>query len=327
MVPSGPCWVCGASGRDVVWSEPFDLSAHPRFGRYAHEHHPESRLVRCRRCGFGQPEELPGIENYFDLLYSDQPWLTPEGMEHEYNCGYKDFIFRDELRGLERRLGAGVPRTVLDVGTHVGRFLELAQREGWEAEGVELNTRAAEFAARRTGLPVHQVKAQELSAQGRRFGAVVLTDVLEHIPFPQPLVTDLRGLLHPGGGVAVKVPHGPPQRFKETLRGLVHRGREAREARRVGVMTRFVHVNHFTVASLRLCLETAGFARIEVAVAPLEFTPASPSRTRAQAILALARPGIYRAAKLIPGGVHSPLSFNLLAYGINPGTCVCSSAR
>ena len=37
------------------------------------------------------------------------------------------------------------------LGAHAGRFMHLAQHAGWDVEGIELNPRTAECAARRTG--------------------------------------------------------------------------------------------------------------------------------------------------------------------------------
>ena len=180
------------------------------------------------------------------------------------------------LAGLDRLRGPGVPRTLLDVGVHAGRFLHLARQAGWEAEGAEVNPVTAAYAARRTGAPVHAARAQDLAGRGPGFGAVTLTDVLEHIPRPAPLVGQLRGLLAPGGILAVKVPHGPVQRLKEgARRHLPGRGD------RVGVMPRFAHVNHFTVAALRLCLHAAGFGPVLVVAGAPEFLP-GPRRTRAR---------------------------------------------
>src|SRR5438876_514058 len=122
MASSGPCWVCGGTEATRVWSDAFDLSDHPRFGPYAHADNPTSWLVRCRRCGFAQPESLPAIEGYFDLLYADQPWLTEESMRSDFEQGSKDFIFREILGHLNRHLGPSVPRTLLDVGCYTGKF-------------------------------------------------------------------------------------------------------------------------------------------------------------------------------------------------------------
>jgi hypothetical protein len=312
MVAAGPCWVCGGTEQDRVWHDPFDLSMFSRFGPYAHAEHAPTWLVRCRACGFGQPESLPALDNFFDTLYTME-W-TPESLAREFDSGYKDQIFQTVLEGLEERRPAGLPKTLLDVGTHVGRFVYLARQAAWEAEGAEFNPVTASYAAQRTAAPIHQGRAQDLAAQGRRFSALTLNDVLEHIPQPGPLLTELRGLLPAGGVVAIKVPHGPMQRIKEGVRRSILRQADA------GVGTRYVHVNHFTVTSLRRCLEEAGFRTVTVAVAAPDFVPASVAdRTGSQAFTALLRMTVYRAAGLVPGGVYTPLALNLQAFAINPG--------
>jgi SAM-dependent methyltransferase len=319
MVSSGPCWVCDGPKWKRVWRDPFDLSDHPRYGPYAHGEHPDTWLVRCSACGFAQPETLPGLDNYFDLLYADQPWLTEESMRLDFDRGSKDFVFREILADIGHELGPTVPRNLLDVGSYTGRFLSLATAAGYETEGIELNTRAAEFASRITGRPIHRIKAQDLAAEGRKFGVVSFIDVLEHIPRPASLVAQLRELLAPGGVLVIKVPHGSMQRFKERLRGLVHRGTEARKAANIGVMTRFVHVNHFTVGSLHHLLNAAGFSPVKVRVAGPEFHVDPSQPTSAERRRSAGRVAVYRAARLLPGGVYTPLSMQLVGLAVNPG--------
>ena len=319
MKKSGPCWICGESDSIRVWTDPFDLSDHPRFGEYAHNKNHDSHLVRCKVCGFAQPEEMPGIDNYFDLLYSDQPWLDEEALVKDFDLGYKDYVFEEILGDLNRYLGPTVPKTLLDVGTYTGRFLEKASNAGFEVEAIELNTRAADYASRRTGKTIHRIKAEELADEGRRYGVVTMIDVLEHIPHPAPLVSQLKKLLVPGGILAITVPHGPMQRYKERLRGALYRTPEAREANRVGVMARFVHVNHFTASSLRRCLADAGFRPVHVLTAAPDFHQNDMTMTATEKRRALIRKTVYKSARTLPLGVYSPLSFNLQAYGINPG--------
>ena len=58
---------------------------------------------------------------------------------------YKDVIFNGILQALTRRLDPS-RRRLLDVGAHAGRFISLARKEGWAAEGLELNPRTAAYA-------------------------------------------------------------------------------------------------------------------------------------------------------------------------------------
>ena len=302
------CWICGGTALRPVHTAIFELSEYraqdPELAAYSGR---SVRIVRCGDCGFGQPEALPALPGYFGRMY-DQRW-SEEWMEHEFRSGYKDLIFRTVLHALDRLLPPG--RRLLDLGAHVGRLIHLARERGWEAEGVELNPSTAAFAERATGLPVHRRDARDLAAQGRRYGAVTLIDVLEHIPRPVEALREARGVMEPGGWIAVKVPHGRNQLRKEEIRGRLSPGY------RVGVADNLVHVNHFGPRSLRRALERAGFADVRVAVAAPELIPGGglPARRIASNAIRLAT---YHAARVLPGGADSPLSLHLQAYARNP---------
>jgi len=265
-------------------------------------------IVRCAACGFGQPAGLPSLPGYFDRMY-DQRW-SAEWIEREFTLGYKDLIFRSVLADLARRVPAA-SRTLLDVGAHVGRLMHLAAASGWRAEGVELNPATAAYAGKATGLPVHQADAATLSADGRRYGAVTMVDVLEHIPDPVPMLATARGLLAPGGWIAVKVPHGPNQLAKERLRARLRPGYRAT------VADNLVHVNHFSPRALELALERAGYDRVSVVAAAPETVPNDvPAARRLPANAA--RRALWAAARAIPGGARTPLALHLQAYARNP---------
>ena len=291
------CWICGGNNLVRFHEAPFDFREYADEDRdlYAYTGR-RVWLVRCATCGFGQPEELPALDRFFDRMYA-QRW-SDDWIASEFEADYKDFIFASILRSLKQRVPPTM-RTLLDVGAHAGRFLHLAQADGWSVEGIELNPRTAAFAAKRTGATVHQVNAHDLAVNGRRFGAVVLTDVLEHIPEPMRLLETIGALVERGGAIAVKVPNGRAQWVKE-------RAFAAVTARRVSVANNLVHVNHFSPRSLTLALEQAGFSNVTIAAAPPE----------------LPRPGMSRALRLatfaaasLPGAVHTPFALNLQAYG------------
>jgi 2-polyprenyl-3-methyl-5-hydroxy-6-metoxy-1,4-benzoquinol methylase len=299
------CWVCGSGNLTPYHTLRFELDAY-RSQDQDHELAQYSgqtlELVRCAHCGFGQPAALPTLPRFFDRMY-DQRW-DEAWVAREFDADYKDLIFRTILREVERRARSG-GRRLLDVGAHAGRFLHLAREAGWEAEGIELNPRTAAYAAARTGLPVHQMNAQALADRGQRYDAVVLTDVLEHIPEPVALLTMLASLTTHDGVIAVKVPCGPSQVIKEEVLAAI-------SAHRVTLADNLVHVNHFSPRSLALALERADFDPTVTAAAP-ELQPSHPRSVRTLASNAV-RLTIYGLARL-PGGVHSPLAFNLQAYG------------
>jgi SAM-dependent methyltransferase len=292
------CWVCEGRELEPVHVARMDLA------RYASEDPELARydggtvaLNRCRGCGFAQPASMPTLPRFFDRLY-DQRW-SEEWVAREHQAVYKDLIFTTILDALEVRV-AERPRRLLDVGAHAGRFLALARARGWEPEGLELNTRTARHAAAQSGVPVHQVNVHAFDPGDRRFHAIVLTDVLEHVPEPVALLRRLRDLLTPSGWVAIKVPSGPNQRLKEAVRERVRPGYRATLAENL------VHVNHFSPRALRLACERAGFVETAVCVAPPELPDGAASH--------VARMVPYTIARLLPGGVHLPFAFNLQAY-------------
>jgi SAM-dependent methyltransferase len=239
----------------------------------------------------------------------DQHW-SEEWVEREFESEYRDFIFSIVLRELGRRVQAG-SRRLLDIGAHAGRFMYLAQRAGWDVEGIELNPRTAAAAVRHTGAPVHQVNAHTLAGDGRRYDAVTLTDVLEHIPEPVTLLSTVARLMAPGGCLAIKVPCGRSQWRKERVRAAI-------SSHKVSVADNLVHVNHFSPASLTRAIERAGFRRVRVYTgAPELQTGDLPvpifTRTSSNAF----RLGVYAAARL-PGALYTPLALNLQAFAEFP---------
>jgi SAM-dependent methyltransferase len=300
--PVTRCWVCGGSELRPFHRSRFDFHEYavqdPDLDEYSGE---SVQLVRCDACGFSQPEKLPTLPQFFDRMY-DQRW-SAEWVEREFEAGYKDFIFATILRELDRRT-PGRPRRLLDVGAHAGRFMHLAQQAGWEVEGIELNPRTAACAARRTGAPVHRVNARTLVATGARFRAVTLTDVLEHIPEPITLLEMVGRLLDPGGSIAVKVPCGRSQWYKERLLAALI------PSRGISLADNLVHVNHFTPRSLAKALERAGFRDVVVRTAAPELPPRPSFLGRVSNAFRLA---VYSGARC-PGAVHTPCALHLQAY-------------
>ena len=152
FAPVERCWICDGATLHRYHQDGFDFQAYATQDPELHAYTGRKVwLVRCAACGHGQPEAQPTLPRFFDRMY-DQEW-DHRWVEDEFEGGSKDFIFHRVLRALETRHPAA-PRRLLDVGAHAGRFMSLAQQDGWTVEGIELNARTAACAARRTGAPV-----------------------------------------------------------------------------------------------------------------------------------------------------------------------------
>jgi SAM-dependent methyltransferase len=99
--------------------------------------------------------------------------------------------------------GRGV---LLDLGCWVGFLLSEAERRGWEAWGVEPSAFAAEFARDRMGLRVVQATLEGADLPESHFDAVVLGDVIEHLPDPGAALRRITRLLAPQGVLYLALP-------------------------------------------------------------------------------------------------------------------------
>ncbi len=230
--PVRTCWICDGTTLVPVHELIFELSAYDtQDAELAAYTGSRLTLCRCARCGFAQPAALPALPRYFDRMY-DQRW-SDDWIRNEFEADYKDDIFAEILGSLAGRLGPA-RRRLLDVGAHAGRFVSLAQRAGWTAEGLELNPKTAAYAARRTGASIRQLNVHDAAVGDEAYDAITLTDVLEHIPDPVRVLMRAASLLAPDGWVAVKVPCGPSQLLKETWRGRILRRLSAHGRRQPG---------------------------------------------------------------------------------------------
>jgi SAM-dependent methyltransferase len=297
------CWVCEGTRRTPVHEASFDLSEYatqdPQLAGYSGA---SVTIVRCAECGFAQPSQVPALPHYFDRMY-DQRW-SEDWIVHEHRAEYKDLIFADILDALTARLAPG-RRRLLDVGAHAGRFVTLARQRGWHAEGLELNPKTAAFASAASGAPVHQGNMHTFTLVDRAYDAITLTDVLEHVPEPRLILQKAHRLLSAGGWIAVKVPNAPAQRIKERTRALLRPGY------RPSLADNLVHVNHFSPASLRLALERERYSGVAVYAG----APELADNGTTSSLDRMVRLAAFRSVRALPGGIHTPLAFNLQAYG------------
>lgn len=156
-------------------------------------------IFQCTACGLGR-SEAPAFdpaayytEDYFaagrDDGYVD--YLGAEPVLRREFARTVDFVRR------YRRAG-----NLLEIGCAYGFFLQEAKRH-FTVRGVELAADAAEY-CRRHGLAVETGTAEIVERiGGGPFDAIVLLDVIEHLPDPHATVAILARALAPGGVIVL----------------------------------------------------------------------------------------------------------------------------
>jgi methionine biosynthesis protein MetW len=158
----------------------------------------------------------------------------------------------EEAHGL---LSNWVPEgaAVLDVGAGSGTLADMITRErNARVTCIEPDVPRAEL-ARARGLSVFTGTVQDFAATTHeRFDIAVLADVIEHLSYPAPILTTVRGLLAPGGHLLVSVPNAAHWTIREALL----RGRWDYDV--TGLMDA-THLRWYTLDSLTRLLTACGF--------------------------------------------------------------------
>lgn len=196
-------------------------------------------LYRCQRCSSAYLDPRPTPET-IHLAYESYYTHHPKARASSEDLGRLRLAVRSLANGYRNarygghlepasRLGAFVlpaapplrraldqelrrlPRVtpgarLLDVGFGDGRFLQLAERIGWEVVGVDPDPHTVE-SARQHGLDVHPGGIEDLPGDGGRFDVITLNHVIEHVHSPRGTLSAVFGLLKPGGLISIETPN------------------------------------------------------------------------------------------------------------------------
>lgn len=154
-------------------------------------------ILRCSHCGLGR-----AVTTEFD----PESYYTESYFNGSHDDGYADYrgseaILRREFRKVVDELAEHLPPGghILEVGCAYG-FLLLEARDRYKVSGIEIAEDAVR-SCREAGLAdVHQgVVSQELLDKIGPVDAIVMLDVIEHLPNPESDLTLLARMLRPGG--------------------------------------------------------------------------------------------------------------------------------
>lgn len=167
---------------------------------------PGKNGISClRRCGSCQFVYLSTWENSVASakeLYDYYAHLTETDLVRRYspqNRARQQGLLRDIAR---RTRG----RCLLDVGCGEGQFLRTAQESGWDARGIDLSAAAIRL-CRQRGLQACQTDFFDASFDSRRFDAILMSELLEHVPAPQRFLQRAGELLTDDGVLYLTTPN------------------------------------------------------------------------------------------------------------------------
>jgi SAM-dependent methyltransferase len=204
---------------------------------------------RCGQCGLEQIHPVPAPDQLKDLY---QRFYNFGGERGTLYTTLREWFFSSPLYGLwirvdedisfHTRRGSG---RLLDIGCNEGRTLQNYARNGFHAEGTELNENAAAV-AREAGFAVFTGRLDDF-VPAAPYDVAVLSNVLEHALDPKAMLLSVRELLRPEGQVWISCPNS-----RSWLRPVFGRWWINWHAP--------FHISHFSPEGLRLLLKECGFA-------------------------------------------------------------------
>lgn len=180
----------------------------------------------CNVCGTLVSLDAPPAEKLLVKddeadFYGKQYWL-----QHQTDAlGFVDIQSRARRDLAERNLYwleallkyLPPPAKTLELGCAHGSFVALMQQAGYSATGVEMSPWVVDFGKQAFGIEVLLGPIEELDMPDGRLDAIVLMDVLEHLPDPLKTMARCLQLLKPDGLLLVQTPQFREDRSYEDL--------------------------------------------------------------------------------------------------------------
>jgi SAM-dependent methyltransferase len=229
-------------------------------------------IFQCAQCGLGRA--LCASFNPLD-------YYTEDYFAGGRQDGYADYrgseaVLRREfahtLQFLRRYRERG---RLLEVGCAYGFFLEEARRF-YEVAGIEISEQAVAFCRQRGLMVINGVVNETSIAQLGMLDAIVLLDVIEHLPEPHATLALCRRYLNPGGVILITT--GDFSSLYARLAG-----------RHWRLMTPPQHLWYFTPQSMRRLAQSLNL-KFEACDHPWKLVPLALLQFQARRLLGASRP-------------------------------------
>jgi SAM-dependent methyltransferase len=157
-------------------------------------------LAHCNLCAQHYTSPLPTDADIASFYAGDYhaPLREADGSERAFGEKYSRYV---------NTLSRFVPNgRVLDIGCATGLLVKRLIDRGYDALGIELNARSAEYGRRTFGIDIRNQPLEACAFEPQSFDGIFLTDVLEHTRSPLDFLREVHRILRPGGCAVITFP-------------------------------------------------------------------------------------------------------------------------
>ncbi|KKT93401.1 MAG: Methyltransferase type 11 [Parcubacteria group bacterium GW2011_GWF2_45_11] len=191
------CPVCGSEARTTVLSS---------FYCFEGDHFD---LSRCAGCRLIHVAPMPSDE-IIQRMYGDR-YFQEDFISSRYEGSYSDIFnkrraeFEEVLGNIERHIPAA-HRSLFEVGSAGGAFLQCAKMRGWNVSGLEISAWGVQNAQKLYGISLTRGNFLNTELPERAYPVMFFGDVFEHFVNPLTAIEKINRSLIPGGYVAMLLP-------------------------------------------------------------------------------------------------------------------------
>ncbi|RII27776.1 MAG: hypothetical protein CXR31_05995 [Geobacter sp.] len=151
---------------------------------------------------YANVRNVPGYNRYFryaqEILTRRRPLDYLMGQEESY------WAVAHHLR---KRREAGEKLNILELGCGMGYFTHALAQDGFTVTGVDISSHAVSWAREHYGPYYACTTLDELQARGDRYDAIIMNQLIEHLPDVHGFMADAVSLLSPGGEILITTPN------------------------------------------------------------------------------------------------------------------------
>jgi SAM-dependent methyltransferase len=167
----------------------------------------ELELTDLTKFAHGDPGRVLSCSNCGSLLREEEE--TPSYERDTYDPNLMSYLYPRYLRSFERKTRyrslLGHRAEILELGSHLGAFLEVAENWGWRPTGIDIGNATANF-ARDRGLSVKRAPIEDYWPR-QKVEAVFIWNCFEQLENPTHVLRHCHRVLQPDGVVVIRVPN------------------------------------------------------------------------------------------------------------------------
>jgi 2-polyprenyl-3-methyl-5-hydroxy-6-metoxy-1,4-benzoquinol methylase len=191
------CPVCGSAGISKVFKVKDNTASQEFFDIY-----------HCSNCQVRFTQNPPS-EASIGEYYKSENYIshtdTSKGLVNRLYQAVRNFSINQKKKLIEKTTGL-TKGNLLDVGSGTGYFAAAMQKAGWQTTGLEPDEGARNVAMQQHSLNL--LPANELfNLPGKKFDAITLWHVLEHVYDLKKYITTFKNLLADNGKLFIAVPN------------------------------------------------------------------------------------------------------------------------